>query len=465
MPPTVKFMYDAPPIDLNHRAREQSYIKHDHPALKGSLTPPADCLAPKIYNFSPGPTNLPRAVESEIKTRCFPDPSEKRLASIALSHRSPEFHSILKNVVELTRNVMRIPKEYEILFMQGGGHGQFAAVPMNLCPTGKEKATYIVNGTWSSRAVNEANKYCQATVISSVNEDGTYTTFPSYEKINDEMDPDSKFLYLCSNETVNGLELHRLPSFSVPLVVDASSDFTSKPIAWREANIGVLFACASKNIGHPGVTMVVIRKDLLGQSNPFCPGVFNYETNIAAENVWNTIPTFNVDVVRIMMEWLQTKGGMAAIERLCIVKSNLMYDVIDSSNGFYSTSVKSDSGFRSRMNIPFCIANGDDALTDKFLVECWNRGIVGLRTTTPFAKSKYLRASLYHGVSLEDVDVLVNFMKDFAELHSFGSSSAHQVSSHAVISDCLSSSPAGVAGIFMNRNTCEVESSWWPVIR
>mmetsp|Transcript_31560 Transcript_31560/g.66015 ORF Transcript_31560/g.66015 Transcript_31560/m.66015 type:complete len:467 (-) Transcript_31560:499-1899(-) len=466
MPPTIHLMHGAPPADLRPHARDKVYIKEDHPALQGSLTPPIDCLAPKIFNFSPGPTNLPPAVEAEIKFRCSPDPADKRLSSIALSHRSPEFGAILQNALRLTRKVMRIPEEYEILFMQGGGHGQFAAVPMNLCSTGKEKATYIVNGTWSARAVDEAKKYCEPSVISSINDDGTYTTFPSYERITQEMDPESKFLYVCSNETVNGIEIHRLPRFDIPLVVDASSDFTSKPIAWREANVGVLFACASKNIGHPGVTMVVIRKDLLGNANPFTPGVFNYETNISAENVWNTCPTFNVDVVGIMMEWLQGQGGIGKIERLCILKSNIVYNVIDESNGFYSTPVDRESGVRSRMNVPFCIANGDKDLTDKFLVECWNRGIVGLRTVTPFAKSIYLRASLYHGVSLEDVDVLVSFMKEFAQRHSFGSAAGGSVARSIAMGDCLSSSPAGVAGLFMNRANAAREVEFhWPVIR
>lgn len=316
---------------------------------------------------------------------------------------------------------MEVPPEYEILFTQGGGHGQFAAVPMNLCPTGQESATYIVNGTWSKRGVEEASKYCRPTIISALEEDGSCTSFPSLERIQREVDPNSSFLYVCSNETVNGLELHRLlPKLNcgVPLVVDASSDFTSKPIAWRESNIGVLFACASKNIGHPGITMVIVRRDLLGKANPFTPGILNYETNIMADNVWNTIPTFNVDVVGIMMEWILENGGVDSMERVSIAKSDLVYNTIDNSNDFFGTPVEKESGFRSRMNVPFCVADGDETLTDLFLVECWERGIVGLRTITPFGKGKYLRASLYHGVAYDEVVVLTNLMKDFAVRHS-----------------------------------------------
>ncbi len=297
---------------------------------------------------------------------------------------------------------------------------------MNLCPDKSAKATYIVSGTWSSRAVIEAEKYCTPTAISSINEDGsTFTTFPSAERIVAEHDPESKFIYMCSNETVNGIELHRLPVFDdvdnttvPPLVVDASSDFTSKPISWRKSNVGILFACASKNIGHPGITMVIIRKDLLGQANPMTPGFLNYETNILAENVWNTIPTFNVDVIGIMMEWILEQGGVEAMEENSIAKADLIYGLIEDSNGFYGTPLDKDNEYRSRMNVPFCVAGGDEELTNLFLVEGWNRGIVGLRTVTPFKQGIYLRASLYHGVSYEETVVLANFMMEFAALHS-----------------------------------------------
>lgn len=424
MAPTMNFHLDNDVLYTprhHNRSQPPRKVSPDHPALHGSLTPPVDCPSTKLLNFSPGPTNLPPAVEAAVQSRCFPDPQEKRLGSMALSHRSPEFGAILKRTLALSRQVMEVPDEYEILFTQGGGHGQFAAIPMNLCPTGSETATYITNGTWSKRAVDEAKKYCRPHVISSMNDDGSCTTFPSLERIQREVDPNSAFLYVCSNETVNGLELHRLlPTLDcgVPLVVDASSDFTSKPIAWRESNIGVLFACASKNIGHPGVTMVVVRKDLLGRANPFTPGVFNYETNIMADNVWNTIPTFNVDVVGIMMEWIMENGGMESMERMSIMKSDLMYSTVDNSNGFFGTRVEKTSGYRSRMNVPFCVASGDEALTDLFLVECWERGIVGLRTVTPFGKGIYLRASLYHGVAYDEVVVLTQFMKEFAARHS-----------------------------------------------
>lgn len=374
-----------------------------HPVMKGSLLPPA-CVRP--LNFSPGPTSLAAEVEAQIKA-LFDAP---RMCSMYLSHRSPEFMDILASAVQRCREAMDIPEQYEILFMHGGGHGQFAAVPLNLCPQGSEKATYIVNGTWSKRALTEAAKYCRPIVVSSENPDGTFTSTPSLDNLN----PESTYVHLCSNETVNGIEMHRLPKLGIraPLVVDASSDFSTKPIDWTGCNVGVLYACASKNLGHPGVTLCVIRKDLLGTPSPVCPGVLCYTTNAREGNLWNTTATFNVEVVGLYMQWLLAQGGVQEMERRSIAKSAMVYDLIDSSDGFYGTPI-ADAAIRSRMNVPFNVAGGDEDATRDFLVRAWERGIVGLRTLTPFGVGKYLRASLYNGVSVEQTVVLVAFMKDY----------------------------------------------------
>jgi phosphoserine aminotransferase len=270
-----------------------------------------------------------------------------------------------------------------------------------------------VNGTWSNRAAEEASKYCKTTVISSENEDGSFTSNPTFDNI----DQDSKYIYCCSNETVNGIEMHRLPKLgpnSPPLVVDASSDFTTKQIDWVESNVGVLYACASKNIGHPGVTMVVIRKDLLGHHNPMCPGVLCYDTNVQGGNLWNTIATFNVEVIGIFMKWMIQQGGVDEMERRSIAKSDMYYDIIDRSDGFYTTPLQ-DKSIRSRMNVPFAVGDGDKELTKEFLVQLWEKGIVGLRTLTPFGVGKYLRASLYNGVPVDNVKQLVYFMEEFMQ--------------------------------------------------
>jgi phosphoserine aminotransferase len=388
-----------------------------HPALVGSLSSANPSV--KLINFSPGPTSLPKAVEDKI-VDSFKKPG---LTSLALSHRSPEFVDILSHATASVRRVMAIPDDYEVLFTHGGGHGQFAAVPLNLCRDKSDVATYIVNGMWTERARDEAQRYCTVHTI-----DGRdpatngYTTFPELSE--EEIDPKSKFVYLCSNETVNGIENHRLPKLPesrrhIPLVIDASSDFTTKPIDWHSDGVGVLFACASKNIGHPGLTLTVIRRDLLGEdkASPLCPGVFNYTTNVEADNLWNTPATFNIEVVGFLMDWLEREGGVVENERRSIAKSRVLYDVIDNSNGFYSTPVQ-DKTLRSRMNIPFDIKGGDEELTEEFLIQSWDEGMVGLRTLTPFGVGDYLRASLYNGLTEEDAASLADFMQRFARKNS-----------------------------------------------
>jgi phosphoserine aminotransferase len=383
-----------------------------HPALIGSLTSTAS--SEQVINFSPGPTSLPKAVEERI-AQSFNTPG---LTSLALSHRAPEFIEILEHAVTTVRRVMEIPDNYEILFTHGGGHGQFAALPLNLCHNMTDIATYVVHGTWSSRGQEEAKKYCNVQVIDAKDPvTGKFTSFPKLTEEN--IYKNSKYIYLCSNETVNGIELYRLPQLPesrkhIPLIIDASSDFGTKPIDWNGSSIGVLFACASKNIGHPGVTITVVRKDLLGEgkASPLCPGVFNYTINSQAENLWNTPATFNIEVVGYLMDWIESEGGIDKMERRSIEKSSLLYDVIDQSNGFYGTPIE-NKHLRSRMNVPFNVNQGDKALTDKFLIESWELGMIGLRTLTPFGVGDYLRASLYNGVTIEETARLAAFMKRF----------------------------------------------------
>ena len=378
-----------------------------HPALRGSLLPPHGVTT---LNFSPGPASLAEEVQARVKALF----DAERMCSMYLSHRSLEFLDILASTVQHCRVAMDIPEQYEVLFMHGGGHGQFAAVPLNLCPNGNEKATYVVNGTWSKRASSEASKYCRPIVVSSEEDDGTFCRNPSIE----HLDPESKYVHLCSNETVNGIEWHQLPKLGIqaPLVIDASSDFTSKPVDWMGSNVGILYACASKNIGHPGLTICIIRRDLLGTPSAFCPGILSYTTNAREGNLWNTIATFNVEVVNIYMQWMIAQGGVCEMERQAIEKSAMLYELIDKSNGFYSTPI-ADFSIRSRMNVPFNVDGGNEGVTQKFLIQGWERGIVGLRTLTPFGVGKYMRASLYNGVSIEQVKILASFMTDFMKTY------------------------------------------------
>jgi len=380
----------------NHSTRKFS----THQALTGSLFPPE---LDNYANFSPGPCNLPPPVEAAIRdTINKPGPT-----SLALSHRSPEFLDIMVSAVDKIRSVMSVPDNYEIIFTHGGGHGQFASVPLNLTNSPDNLASYVISGTWSERAIVDANKYCKTEVIK-----GDYKSMP---EIAGKVNKDSKFVYLCSNETVNCIEVFDLPTSEetngVPLVVDASSDFTSKPICWD--NVGVLFSCASKNIGHPGITVTIIRKDLLGSPSPYCPGVFDWTVNVEGENLWNTVATFNVEVVKFAFDWIEAEGGIAEMERRSKAKADLVYNVLDESDGFYGTPV-TDKSVRSRMNIPFKIAGGDEALTEKFLIQGFDKhSFVGFRTMTPFGFGEYLRASLYHGIDVNQAERLADFMRTF----------------------------------------------------
>jgi len=371
-----------------------------HQALTGSLVPPE---LDNYANFSPGPCNLPPPVETAIRDAI----NKQGPTSLALSHRSPEFLDIMGDAVDKIRSVMSVPDNYEIIFTHGGGHGQFASVPLNLTNAPDDLVSYIISGTWSERAIVDANKYCKTEVIK-----GDYKSMP---EIAGKVNKDSKFVYLCSNETVNGIEVFDLPTSEetngVPLVVDASSDFSSKPICWD--NVGVLFSCASKNIGHPGITVTIIRKDLLGSPSPYCPGVFDWTMNVEAENLWNTVATFNVEVVKFAFDWIESEGGIVEMERRSKAKADLIYNVLDESDGYYGTPV-TDKNVRSRMNVPFKIAGGDEALTEKFLIDGFDKhSFVGFRTMTPFGFGEYLRASLYHGIDVNQTERLADFMRTF----------------------------------------------------
>lgn len=331
---------------------------------------------------------------------------------MSLSHRSPEFGVVFDDAIAALRRVLEIPATHEVLFAHGGGHGQFAAVPLNLCEAGKEGSTadYIVGGTWAKRAAAEAAKY--TTVRIAAESDGA--GLPPRDEW--DLDPSASYRYICSNETVNGLEYRSLPTFDdgVPLVVDMSSDIGSKRVDWSA--VGAAFACAPKNIGHAGLTVVIVDRALMlgRQPQELCPGVLNWRTNFDSGGMWNTPPTFNIYTTGKVMHWLEAQGGIAAAETLAAAKAAAFYAAVDGSDGFYATPVSAPSE-RSRMNAPFNVAGGDEAATTAFLKEAHEANMVGFRTNTPFGYGAWLRASFYTGTPLEHVHKLVDFMRSFAE--------------------------------------------------
>ena len=315
--------------------------------LAGSLRA-ANPGAP-LLNFSPGPTSLPPAVMREVQRELL-DFEGAGLGVMELSHRSPEFLGILTRTQALLRRVLDVPANFSIIFTHGGGHGQMAAVPLNLCGGKIRRADYIVSGMWSSRAATEAGKYADVRVLSDTGRSGyDHLSFKWQEQEEHEQGQagPSAYTWVCSNETVNGLELHQLgelarslPAGAGPLVIDASSDIASKPIDW--AHIGVLFACTPKNLGHPGLTMVFVRDDLLpeeGVAQPGCPGVLDWGVTARSDCLWNTPSTFNIYTTGLVLAWVEQQGGVAEMERRAIAKAAAVYGAIDGSGGVYSTPV------------------------------------------------------------------------------------------------------------------------------
>ena len=341
-----------------------------------------------------------------------------------LSHRSPEFLHIKANAEHNLRKLLHVPDHYHLLFMHGGGHAQFAAAPLNLTSNSSATAHYYITGTWSHRAAVEAAKYCNITQKGS--EKGWYQPtsllpedIPAPETTGQASTPRPAYCYMCSNETVNGIEYFELPDLKmlqVPLVVDMSSDFGTKPIDFDK--VDVAFACTPKNMGIPGLTVVIAKKQLLEQrtAQSITPGILDWSLQAEHDCLWNTPATFNVYVTGLVAAWMLEQGGVREMERRSIEKAEHLYSFIDSSDGFFATPWENVQ--RSRMNVPFQIGGGggggrNEALTEKFIEGAYARNIVGLNTLTPFGVGEYLRASLYVSVTLEDVIALTDWMKEF----------------------------------------------------
>ncbi len=395
--------------------------------LAGSLRA-ADPSAP-LRNFSPGPTSVPRAV-MEAVARELTSWQGCGMSAMELSHRSPEFLAIKADTEAVLRRLIFPPAvsdDFELLFCHGGGHAQFAAAPLNLCGRPEATAHYFVTGTWSARAAAEAAKFCNVTQQGSA--EGWWMPPEQLDLHLPDAD-EASFAYLCSNETVNGIEFFSLPAgiATAPLVVDMSSDFCSKPMDY--SRVGVAFACAPKNIGIPGLTVVLVRKSLLRDraAQTACPGVLDWALNAANQCLWNTPATFNIYVTGLVLNWNEEQGGLPEMETRARRKAELIYGAIDQSQGFYACPGYIEGGTagaaaRSRMNVPFEVRGaagataGDvtaaDRLTQEFVLEAFDANIVGLRTNTPFGFGRFLRASLYNAVSVEDAAALADFMDTF----------------------------------------------------
>ena len=330
------------------------------------------------------------------------------MSVMEMSHRGKAFMSIIEAAEQDLRELLAVPPHFRILFMQGGGLAENAIVPMNLSRGGA--VDFVVTGSWSQKSAKEARKYATARVVAS-NEADAHTRLPSPASW--LLGPDAQYVHVCSNETINGVEFHELPDLralgcDAPLVIDFSSHVASRPVDW--SRVGLAFGGAQKNLGPAGLTLVVVREDLLGHAMSTCPSAFDYKMVADNGSMYNTPPTYAIYMAGLTFQWLkrQTEGtlsGIAAIEQRNIAKANLLYDCIDGSQ-LYENKV--DKNCRSRMNVPFFLRNA--SRNDAFLAGAQAAGLLQLKGHKSVGG---MRASLYNAMPLEGVQALVSFMREF----------------------------------------------------
>lgn len=359
------------------------------------------------YNFSAGPAAMPQEVLEQAAAEMI-DWHGCGMGVMEMSHRGKEFMSIATQAEADLRELLAVPANFRILFMQGGGLAENAIVPMNLSRGGA--VDFVVTGSWSQKSAKEAGRYATAHVIAS-NEDNGHTTLPA--SAGWKISPDAQYVHICSNETIHGVEFHELPDLKalgsdVPLVIDFSSHVASRPVDW--SRVGLAFGGAQKNLGPAGVTLVVVREDLIGHALPVCPSAFDYRLVADNASMYNTPPTYGIYMAGLVFQWLkrQHEGdltGIAAMEARNIAKAQLLYDFIDRS-AFYVNKVAANC--RSRMNIPFFLR--DESRNDAFLAGARERGLLQLKGHKSVGG---MRASIYNAMPLAGVKALVDYMRDF----------------------------------------------------
>ncbi len=357
----------------------------------------------RVFNFSAGPAALPEPVLRQAADEML-DWHGSGMSVMEMSHRGKEFIAIAAEAEALLRELMSIPASYKVLFMQGGAIGENAIVPMNLL-RGHAGADYIDTGEWSKKSIKEAKKYCRVNVAASAADSG-YTTIPP--RASWQLDPNAAYVHICSNETIGGVEYQFTPDVgSVPLVADMSSNLLSRPV--DVARYGAIYGGAQKNIGPAGLTIVIVRQDLLGQALPITPSAFDYKTVADNDSMYNTPPTYAIYIAGLVFNWLKAQGGLTGIEAHNRRKAALLYDYLDQT-GFYRSPVARDC--RSLMNVPFKLK--DDALDGAFLKGAEARGMVQLKGHRSVGG---MRASIYNAMPIEGVQALVTYMKEFEAAH------------------------------------------------
>jgi phosphoserine aminotransferase len=357
----------------------------------------------RVFNFSAGPAVLPEEVLHQAAAEML-DWHGSDMSVMEMSHRGKEFIGIAAKAEADLRSLLAIPSNYKVLFLQGGAIGENAIVPMNLIG-GRKTADYVITGEWSKKSIKEAGKYCATRVAASA-EDQKFTYVPAQASW--DLDPGAAYVHVCTNETIGGVEYQWAPDTgNVPLVADMSSHILSRVI--DVAKFGVIYAGAQKNAGTAGMTLVIVRDDLLDRALPITPSAFHWKEQAAAGSMVNTPATWSVYIAGLVFEWLQRQGGIKAIEARNIQKAALVYDYLDATK-FYATSVRRED--RSRMNIPFRLH--DPALDEAFLKGAKEAGMVQLKGHRAVGG---MRASIYNAMPVEGVRALVSYMKDFERRH------------------------------------------------
>lgn len=369
-------------------------------------TPSTSASSDRVFNFAAGPATLPENVLLKAQSELYIW-RDSGMSVMEMSHRGKDFLSIIQKAESDLRALLNIPSDYAVLFLQGGATTQFAAIPLNLCQP-DDTVDYIVTGSWGDKAYKEAVKYSKPNVIWSGKSD-KYTKIPSFDSL--EQSAHAKYLHICANETIHGVEFKDYPTPKDPntiLVADMSSNFCSKPV--DVSKFGLIYAGAQKNVGPSGVTVVIIRKDLIGNAQPITPVMLDYKIHSENNSLYNTPPCYGIYMCGLVFEDLLAQGGLVEVEKKNKKKAQILYDTIDASNGFYRCPV--EMSVRSLMNVPFTLAKPEleadfikEAAKEKMLQLKGHRSVGGMR------------ASIYNAMPYAGVEKLVAFMKNFQARH------------------------------------------------
>lgn len=358
----------------------------------------------RVYNFSAGPSMLPLEALQKAQADLL-DYQGSGQSVMEMSHRSKVFDDIIKDAEKLFRELMNIPDNYKVLFLQGGASAQFAAIPLNFMNK-NNKADYILTGVWAKKAFAEAKKYGKARAIAS-SEDKTFSYIPKVNK--EDIDPEADYVYICMNNTIYGTKYNYIPDTGdVPLIADVSSCFLSEPL--DVTKFAMVYGGAQKNIAPAGLVVAIIREDMLGNAMDITPTMLDYKIQADADSLYNTPPCWTIYMCKLVLEWIKDMGGLEGVKANNLKKAGLIYDFLEESKMFSSTVAKED---RSLMNIPFVTGNAD--LDAKFVKEATAAGFINLKGHRTVGG---MRASVYNAMPLEGVEKLVEFMKEFEKANS-----------------------------------------------